>query len=312
MPSGVGMPPERVPQVGPAPVDISCVNPLDHYIDRVKTLPPAPRTLTQLLLVLRQEDVPAARVVELIRFDAALTARILQRCNSAAFGFKEPAHDILDALIRIGFNDIYRMAATIVAETTLAGALPGYGLQNGDLWQHSVVVAVSARLLARNIGSDENLAFTGGILHDIGKIVLSGALAQADASVQPERQTSAGCFADRDKRLLGVGHAELGGRLLERWGFPDNLIGAVSYHHDPLQADTHARLAACIYLGNVAANLMGYGPAQAADKLQARPEVLQFLGIPAEDVELLMSQTDAALETLNWFARKPMVATSLG
>jgi putative nucleotidyltransferase with HDIG domain len=284
------------------------VNPLDHYIDRVKILPPAPRTLTQLLLVLREEDVPAARVVELIRFDAALTAKILRHCNSAAFGFKEPSQDILDALIRLGFNEIYRMAAAIVAETTLAGALPGYGLGSGDLWQHSVVAAVSARLLARNIGSDENLAFTGGILHDIGKIVLSGALAQAGASRLRDGGNAGCCAAERDKLLLGVGHAELGGRLLERWGFPESLIGAVSYHHDPLQAAAHARLAACVYLGNVVANLMGYGPADALGKAQARPEILQFLELPSQDVELLMAETDAALETLNWFARKPLVA----
>src|SRR5271165_4028810 len=146
---------------------------VDHHIDQVKTLPPAPRVLTQLLGLLREEDVHAGKIVELITFDPALTAKVLQRCNSAAFGAGQAVHDLRDAVTRLGFDEIYRMVAGVVGESLLGSAQRGYGIGRGELWQHSVTSALAAKVIAQSLGMDQNLAFTAALLHDIGKLVLS-------------------------------------------------------------------------------------------------------------------------------------------
>jgi putative nucleotidyltransferase with HDIG domain len=277
---------------------------VDDFINQVKILPPAPRTLTELLPLLNQADVPAGRVVEVIRYDPVLTAKILRRCNSAAFGLNQPVDDLLDALVRLGFNEVYRLAAVAIAETTLGGAQPGYGFNQGNLWEHSVVTALGSRFLARSLGSDENQAFTAALLHDIGKTVLSNTLEKAYTDIMKETQGSGHSLVEAEKILIGVEHAEIGGRLLERWGFPENLVRSVWYHHDPLQAQAHKHLAACIYVGDLIAHMLGYAEGHQAYAVRSRAEAMHLLEISAKEIELLMLQTDAALETMDWFTRK--------
>ena len=145
---------------------------LDNYINEVKTLPPAPRIITQLLLLLNQDDVHAGQIVELIALDPALTAKVLQRCNNAAAGLCHPVSDLDEGVAQVGFNAIYRMVAMVVGEGLLISEQQGYGIGGGELWEHSVTTAVAARVIARKLSGDENVVFTAALLHDIGKLVL--------------------------------------------------------------------------------------------------------------------------------------------
>jgi len=132
---------------------------LDKYINEIKTLPPAPRVLSQLLMLLNQPDVHASQIVELITFDPALTAKVLQRCNNAAFGLASSVSNLDEAVTLVGFNAIYRLVAMVVGESLLSAEQEGYGIGRGELWEHSVTSAVAARVLARKLGGEENLVF---------------------------------------------------------------------------------------------------------------------------------------------------------
>ncbi len=277
---------------------------LDEFIKSVRALPPAPRSLAQLFSLLHQDHVQAEQVVDIIRYDPALTATILKRCNGAALGLAQPVQDMLEALLRIGFDELYRMAAIAIAESTLRGTQRGYGMDNGQLWQHSVAAAVGARLTARSVGGDENAAFTAALLHDIGKMILSGPLEEARADVVNETERLGHSFVEAEKHLMGFEHAEIGGRLLERWEFPENLVRAVWHHHEPLRARPHEQLAALVCVGDMLAHLLGYAEGHLAFAVQARGEALQLLEITSREVELLVLQTITTLETLDWFNRK--------
>ena len=149
---------------------------LDAYINRVKHLPPAPRVLAQLLPLLGRSDIDTALVVDLITHEPALTASVLQRCNSAYFGASEPACDVSEAVSQLGFNQVYRMVAAVVGSQTLSPAQKSYGFAQGELWRHSVAAALAAQKMAEDKGEDGNLVFTAGLLHDVGKIILAEAL----------------------------------------------------------------------------------------------------------------------------------------
>src|SRR5215216_5933247 len=105
---------------------------LDEYIDRVKNLPPAPRILPELLVLLRQEDIDSSRVVELISYDPAITAAVLRLCNSAYFAGGSPADDLQEAVNRLGFRQVYLLVAAVSGAKLLGPAQSGYGIDPGE------------------------------------------------------------------------------------------------------------------------------------------------------------------------------------
>ncbi|MFO1497060.1 MAG: HDOD domain-containing protein [Verrucomicrobiota bacterium] len=271
---------------------------LDDYIDRVKDLPPAPRLLPELLSLLGDPDVDSSRVVALISYDPALTAHVLRLCNSALLAAQHPVSDLQEAVVRLGFEQIYRLVAAVCGSRQLSSRQKGYGIRDGELWEHSVTAAVASQLIARDLGEDANLVFTTGLLHDIGKIVLSEALENRYVQLIEEVEQNQQSLLETERILLGVQHAEIGGRLLERWNFPSNLTTAVCHHHDPANANDHSRLASMIYLGNMIAYFMGSGYGHPAFALRGRAEALEILRISGDQLPRYMIQTHDEINAL--------------
>jgi putative nucleotidyltransferase with HDIG domain len=241
--------------------------------------------------LLNQPDVESGKIVKMISYDPALTANVLRICNSAYFGASTATCDIQEAVTRLGFQQVYQLAAAATGARLLSAAQPGYGLEQGELWKHSVAAAVATQMIARKTGDNENLAFTAGLLHDIGKIVLSQSLEGVYSKVVKETEAQQQSLLDAEKKILGVNHAEVGGRLLERWKFPPNIVSAVWFHHTPKGAGAHQRLACLVYLGNMIAFFMGHGYGHVAFALRGRAEVLTALNIAPEDVPKFMMET---------------------
>jgi putative nucleotidyltransferase with HDIG domain len=269
---------------------------LDDYIDRVKSLPPAPRILPELLSLLRQEDVDADRVVKLIEFDPAITAAVLRLCNSAVFAGAQPATDLQSAVTRLGFRQVYQLVAAVSGARMLGVAQKGCGINGGELWQHSVTAAVAAQLIAQSNDEDESLAFTAALLHDLGKIVLAMALEHIYGELVENSQIQQTALIETEKRLLGVQHAEIGGRLLARWKFPENIVSAVTFHHEPAAAKPHERLAAYVYLADMIAHFMGCGYGHQAFALRGRAEALDILKLKSDALPQFMIQTFEKLQ----------------
>lgn len=276
---------------------------MDNYIDSVKTLPPAPRVLPQLLVLLNLDDTDAREIVDLISLDPALTAKVLQHCNNAASGRSCAVSDPAEAVTQAGFGAIYRLVAMVVGESLLGSAQQGYGIGAGELWEHSVTTAVAARVIAGKLGGEDNLAFTAGLLHDIGKLVLGAFLEGMQPSVSRETGPSGHSFLEAEKAILGVDHEEIGGRLLARWNFPEKLAAAVRCHHDPAQARPHEQLAAYVHLGDIIAHCLGQAQGYESFAVRTRPEALEILEISPREIETLVLETDAALQQCHGFTR---------
>jgi len=269
---------------------------LDNYINEIKTLPPAPRVLSQLLVLLNEEEAHAGQIVELIAFDPALTAKVLQRCNNAATGLGGTVSDLNEAVAQVGFNAIYRLVAMVTGEALLGSEQKGYGIAAGEMWEHSVMTAVAARVLASKLGGEENLAFTAALLHDIGKLVLGVFLESAEQPALRQTGPSGLSFLEAEKAVLGVEHAEIGGRVLEEWNFPENLVSAVRHHHDPAQARLHEQLAAYVHLGDIIAYCLGQAQKYEFFAARTRAEALQILEVSPKEMDTLVLETDTALK----------------
>jgi putative nucleotidyltransferase with HDIG domain len=177
----------------------------------------------------------------------------------------------------------------------MSSAQPGYGIGAGELWQHSAATAVAGRVLAPEIGLDSNLLFTAALLHDLGKLALSATLQDRYDEITTRTAATNRSFLEVEQELLGTDHAVIGGRLLERWSFPQELCEAVRHHHDPLQSKNHAAVAAGVHLADMLAHLVGFGFGHSAYAIRAHPESLSLLKLAASDIEPLIVKTQSAM-----------------
>jgi putative nucleotidyltransferase with HDIG domain len=147
------------------------------------------------------------------------------------------------------------------------------------LWRHSLAVAVVSRVLAETVGESAAAAFTAGLLHDIGKVIM----VSAQRNEYAQAVLNAGMFhrpvVVTEKEIFGFDHAEVGARLLARWNLPPNIVAAVLHHHHLAGAGEFERLAAIVQLSN----LIAHGT---AEKLTGEPKGLQTATAPLLALQL--------------------------
>ena len=267
---------------------------LDSFIESIDYLPPMPRNVTALINLVNQTDVDVDQVVEIIQYDPALTAQVIRLCNSAFFA-GAPASDLHEATTRVGYYEILQLVVALSTASMMRPQQKGYGIEVGELWKHSVTAAIVGKLVAVDRGTDAALVFTACMLHDLGKVALSRSLEAKYDDVVAETKRSQCPMLVVEQKLLGFDHAQVGGRLLERWNFPVELVQAVQFHHDPAAAPEHGQFAAYAYMGNMLACFMGFGCGHQALAFQGRAEALDLIGTNAEQLPGYMAKAFYAL-----------------
>jgi putative nucleotidyltransferase with HDIG domain len=268
----------------------------DRYLDSVSNLPAAPSATVQLLSLFRDPDRDIDQIVKVITYEPSLTAEILRRCNSAFFAAEQPVENVSEALTRLGFYEVYCTVVAVLARS--ATSLPGVqeGIDVERLWEHLVTTAIAAAELAEAIREPKEVAFTSGLLHDIGKLVLASGERSRYSHLQQESNAFGTSLVQSEEAAFGVNHANLGGSLLARWKLPPNISAAVFFHHDLQTAHFFEQLAAIVRLADLLAHQIagcnpdavigdpGYGPA------------LQSLNLGAQDIVSILAETENALE----------------
>jgi putative nucleotidyltransferase with HDIG domain len=230
---------------------------LEAYLDKLEYLPPVPTLMLELMSLFNQPERDVDRVVELISHDPAVTAEILKRCNSVLVRGSEPISNMFEAVFRLGFQEIYFIVVAMFGAQVVETANSATFFDVQAVWRHSVSAAISAQVMAGKIGTDESLAFTAGILHDVGKVILALSDKQEYLTGRQYLKPS-----DVDSLLtegvwFGFDHAEIGSVLLNRWMLPANVVDAVLCHHEPGQAEGDRLLAYAVAFGNLLAHHLG-------------------------------------------------------
>ena len=224
---------------------------------------PLPTTATAILQKSSQADTSATEIADLLKSDQALTARVLKVANSAFYGLPRQIASIDNAVVLLGQKTIRNLVLTATMGGMGAQGVAGYGLARGGLFNHAIVVAQSAQAVSsetnRSIPAE---AYTAGLLHDIGKVVLGEHVESRIAAIIELAQTDGCSFAEAERRLLGLNHAEVGAVLAEKWELPDFLVGAIRSHHaspNPGDGDETSTLAAACIVANQVARGTGSG-----------------------------------------------------
>lgn len=209
-----------------------------QMLEDAEDLPTAPPIAFKILSLMRRSDYDNNDLVEVIRYDSELTAKLLKICNSALYRPAEPIMSINQALLRLGQIVVYEQVLTIAMGRTTKGktARSHYGQCAFDVWRRSVASAAAARYLGprcAGIAADRETCFTVGLLHNIGQIVLSISPLPAIAQIPLLTQDNKMSLVDAEREALGTDHAAIGGALLQKWNLPQDVVNAVRYYLEP-------------------------------------------------------------------------------
>ncbi len=200
---------------------------IDQVINQIEHLPTLPQVVTNLLAMTESPNVDAVKLSKAM--DQSLAAKVLKMANSAFYG-KRKVNSIPQGIVIIGFDAVKEIILTTSLFHTFHEAQDVQALQ--PLWQHSLECAVIAKRLAwiyRYETLDE--AYFAGLIHDIGKVIIQQYF--PDPHQQIERIMEAGVEnLEAEKKVLGITHAEIGGKMAHRWDFPPPLVDAITHHHD--------------------------------------------------------------------------------
>ena len=210
------------------------VLPLDraHCIEQVRALPSLPAAVVQLMSLLQQQDVNLDPIAETLSLDQALAAKVLQLANSPFYGMSGRITSIRNGINILGLRPLSTLVLAAVL-TVQFDQMHGKALHLDEFWSHSIASAVAARALAEAQGLDEASAFTAGLLHDIGLLVLDSLYPIEMAQALEWAVEHDAPHLQAEQALLGVSHAEVGAWLAQHWHFAPEVVAAIAGHHNP-------------------------------------------------------------------------------
>ncbi len=263
----------------------------DQIIARLDSIPKMPAMVVKVTQMLNDPEVSFKALADVLQYDPGLTANILRLANSAYFGFASKINSVHQGMVRLGTKRIYELAVAAAIGPFAQQAIKGYDLSPRKLWEHSMAVAVGTEELAKllKIPAPE-FAFTAGLLHDIGKIVL-GTFIEVDPEpifklVREEKIA----FNEAETQILGINHAEVGALLFERWNLPESIIQVIQWHHEPESHEDSSKVTALVHAADMIALMSGIGTGR--DGLRYRPsqQVVGQLNLTTDIIEMCSSQ----------------------
>ena len=269
---------------------------LDELLASNAALPSIPKVIALLLSELDQPEPDLRKVSQLINTDPVLAARLLKLANSAQFQFSSKISSVSEALALMGLNQV-RMLTTAAAVAGAFTAIPGVDMS--QFWRYSLNVAKLARSLAGMIRQNQPAAFTAGLIHAIGELVmhlgLSNELAALNLKVPPLSLKR----AKAERQLLGYNYADVGAGFARNWQFPQSTVDALEHQCIPFDNDVYEPMAGILHLAawRARARESNYDEETLIDTF---PDVVALaLGI---DIDMALQQ-----EPIDWTSKEEVV-----
>jgi HD-like signal output (HDOD) protein len=208
---------------------------LDELLYRARKLPAFPDTTARLAQIVANQTYDIDAVASCVKYDQALTLRLLAAANSAAYAAEERANTVYEAVLRLGSSQVLTIAVSRDVRSMFQVAFPAYRLAEGELWKHSVAAALAGEIASCycDLASSPEV-FTTALLHDVGKLVMGHFIDPSIFRAISELRVSQRLTCiEAESRILGINHASLGGVIAENWNLPRSIVDGILYHHDP-------------------------------------------------------------------------------
>jgi putative nucleotidyltransferase with HDIG domain len=271
---------------------------LDRVMADFGRLPASPDVTMELLDYLQREEVDAAHISHLICRDQTLAAKALRIANSSFYGLQCQVVTIHDAMVVLGLRAVHTLITTAAIAARMKAMQPA-GCDQHGFWLHSVGTALCAQALARQANSgktgtlwNSEKAFTAGLLHDIGSLVLAVRFPEHHAEVLAYRDANDCLIIEAEHEVLGFDHAQVGGALALNWKFSDEIVEAVAWHHTP-EEQPASSLAGLTHLADIMAHALNF-PGGENDQMPHLSAVAwNRFGLTWQDFKGMMAEVDA-------------------
>ncbi|WUR14085.1 HDOD domain-containing protein [[Empedobacter] haloabium] len=268
----------------------------DEVVDGLGDLPSLPAVVMELLNSIDQEDVDIAVLAKKVSHDQALTAKTLRLANSSAYSLQVKVTTIQQAITYLGFQTT-RNLITAAAVTGCFAETRCAGFDHKAFWRHSIGSATCAKVLARHLRFNQDYAFTAGLLHDIGRLVLVSCFPRHYEKVLAWRARHDCVLLQAERAVLGIDHVEAGLALAEHWNFSDTMRLAIGGHHAPEQSGA-GFLATIIHVADVIAHALDL--AQVEDELVPPLSEVAWQAVHLDDAACLhlLRETEVQYEEI--------------
>jgi HD-like signal output (HDOD) protein len=230
-----------------------------------------------------------------------MTANILKLCNSAYFSKGKEITSIDRAIVTLGLKEVKDIVLLVAAKPILVKPVSGYDLAQGDLWTQGLAVATMSRdiALSKKRKDIADVVFTGGIIHNVGKVVIALYVQQAFRQILAMVETQNISFHLAEKEVMGFNHQEVGEKILEKWNFPPVLRSIVRYYQDPGIAPAEHRLeVSIVHIANAICLMGGIGIGNDGLYHEIQDEAIRKAALTQADLEGLFSRVPEILQQI--------------
>jgi len=253
-----------------------------------------PSVAKKILDALGEESFSINELEHIIETDQALAVKVLKISNSALYGLPQDITSLHQALMVLGLKTI----RSLVLSVSTKSLYDKFGITEQKMWDHSVGAAFASWLISTGHGKDvSDIAFIGGLMHDLGKVFMNNETPEAFAEVMMKTYNEGADSIISEEEVYGYNHAEIGATLAEKWGFPSSLVQIIDMHHlhnkklEDISDALAAKGIACVNLANYFCKSLGIGYREPDESLELHtlPSAL-FLKIDSEKVEQLKKE----------------------
>lgn len=242
------------------PIDHPTFSAINHFkkpspgeiSEAVQLVRPIPQIALKIVRMIHKGNFSMDEVAKEIKQDQIISAKIIRLSNSVFIGLKKKIDSIDRAIVILGEKLLLKLVVSASLELYLSDWGQGYSLCKGGLFQHALRTAMVAEELAQFTGrASSEIAYTGGLLHDIGKVVLDQYISSNYPFFYRRTQIDGIELCEAESERLGVTHPEAGGVLAKNWSLPETLTDTITHHHYPEQATVDPELAHLVYFADL-------------------------------------------------------------
>lgn len=264
---------------------------LDDIVSRTTDLPTFSAAALEVMKMADSSTTRAQDIARTVSQDQAMSVRVLRLANSAFYGMSRKVSSLPEAVVVLGMRTVKNLAMVAATYPWMSKPLKGYDLAPMQMWHHSFGTALAAQLLAgKSRKCDEQLAFTAGLLHDIGKVALSLWIGEKLKAILYYAEREGISFDEAERKILGYDHTQVGEHLGKSWNLPDEVLLGIRWHHEPELCEPYHAVVDCVHLGSAMAMSMGLGIGGDGLQYKFSDGCYVRLGISPEQMDSLTSE----------------------
>ncbi|HOJ14080.1 MAG TPA: HDOD domain-containing protein, partial [Deltaproteobacteria bacterium] len=262
----------------------------ERILKTMKDLPAMPQVAQKAREVVANPSSSFKDLAMVIETDQAIATRILRIANSPFYGLSGKISSVQHASVILGTKTLMEILNLACSSEILGQRLPGYDLDAGELWKHSLAVAAASRIIALKVDKAlEQDAFSAGLIHDAGKLILDPHILERKEEFKAFVERGDKTFLSAEQGILGFDHARLAWDACESWRIPEHIARAVGCHHDPTPSNGDL-LCFVVHMADAVAMMSGIGAGLDGLLYTVHPDAARMLGLTPDDIGEIMGE----------------------